>query len=93
LLKWKIEFDAKAQSELLKLDKEAQRRVVDFLENRLIPRGNPKSLGEPLKGGLAGLWRYRVGDYRLICKIEDKSLTIIALSIGHRREVYKVKKL
>lgn len=85
---WKVEFDAKAQSELLSLDKQIQKRVVAFLE-RVLLRENPKSLGEPLKGGLSGLWRYRVGDYRLICKIEEKILTIITLSVGHRKEVYK----
>lgn len=93
MLKWKIEFDEKAQAELLRLDKQVQRRIVDFIENRLIPRDNPKSLGDPLKGGLGGLWRYRIGDYRLICKIENELLTVVALSVGHRREVYKVKKL
>jgi mRNA interferase RelE/StbE len=56
---------------------------------RLSKTENPRSIGAPLKGKLAGLWKYRVGDYRLVCHIEDSLLTIVMVSIGHRKFIYK----
>jgi mRNA interferase RelE/StbE len=87
-LAWTIEFDKKAEKELKKLNKLTQKNIDKFLI-KLSKVKNPRDIGKSLKGKLGRFWRYRVGDYRLICTIEDKTITILVLAIGHRREVYK----
>ena len=87
---WQIEFEAGAVKDLKKLDREVARRITSFLKTRIVPLENPRSIGAALKGSNLGeLWRYRVGDYRIVCEIRDKELIILAISIGHRREVYR----
>lgn len=87
---WKIKLDPRAAKELRRLDPEQARRIIRFLSERIAPLKNPRSIGEALKGAQpAPLWRYRAGDYRIICHIEDEALVILALRIGHRREVYR----
>ncbi len=87
---WRIELDPRAAREVQRLDPKEARRITRFLSERLAPLKNPRSLGEALKGQrTTPLWRYRVGDYRIICHIEDETLLILALRIGHRREVYR----
>ena len=88
---WKIEFDEKAKAQLLNLDRQAQKRIISFLENRILARNNPRLVGSALQGNLSGFWKYRIGDYRLICKLEDNTLLLIVLMVGHRKEVYKKK--
>lgn len=88
-MNWKIEFDAKAKEQLLNLDKQAQKRILSLLEDRILTKDNPRSLGSPLRGKLSNFWKYRVGDYRLICKLEDGLLLLIVISVGHRKEIYK----
>jgi mRNA interferase RelE/StbE len=88
-LEWKLNFLPNALKQLEGLDKAAQRRILKFLHGRLLASPDPRSLGKALVGELAGLWRYRVGDYRLICRIEDRQVTIVVLEIGHRREIYR----
>ena len=71
----------------------AQKRILKFLYERLLaspdPSFDPRALGKALVGEMQGLWRYRVGDYRLICRIEDRAVTILVLEVGHRREIYR----
>lgn len=87
---WAIEFDAAAVKDLKKLDREAAQRITTFLRKRISPLDDPRSIGAALKGSKLGeLWRYRVGDYRILCEIQDKELVILAVSIGHRREIYR----
>lgn len=86
---WKIEFDKDALRTLSKLDKAVQKRIIKFLDDRLSHLENPRSIGDALQGKLKGFWRYRVGDYRLICEIEDENIIILVINIGHRREIYK----
>ena len=86
---WKIEIDKKALKELAALDKPVRKRIASFLKDRLAKLENPRSIGEALQGQLKSFWKYRVGDYRLICSIEDKTVTVLVLRIDHRREVYK----
>lgn len=87
---WKIELDERANRDLDKLDLPVARRVYRFLYDRVAKLKNPRSIGEALHGPKLGeLWKYRVGDYRLICKIEDDCLLVLVLRIGHRREVYR----
>jgi len=89
-LAWQIEFEAGALKDLKRLDREVARRITSFLKTRVAGQDNPRSIGAALKGSQLGeLWRYRVGDYRIICEIRDKELVILAISIGHRREIYR----
>ena len=86
---WKVEFLEGAARSLAKLDKEDQRRILRFVRERLEGEENPRRIGKPMQGNHAGRWRYRVGDYRLICNIEDGKLLVLVLALGHRREVYR----
>ena len=86
---WTVEVGDFAEKQLRKLDRPIQKRLIDWLDDRISGCKNPRHFGEPLRGGMAGLWRYRVGDYRIICEIQDEQLVVIALAVGHRREVYQ----
>jgi mRNA interferase RelE/StbE len=89
-LAWRIEFDDAAKQDLAKLDKENARRITKFLRERLAERSDPRSIGEALKGTKLGeLWRYRVGDYRIIAAIEDETVRVLVVRIGNRREIYR----
>lgn len=85
---WTVEVSGFAEKQLRKLDRPVQKRIVDWLEDRIEGCKNPRHFGEPLRGEMAGLWRYRVGDYRIICEIQDQQLVVLALAVGHRREIY-----
>jgi len=90
-LAWQIEFEAAALKELARLDSQTARRILRFLKDRLAPVSDPRSLGQALKGERFGeFWKYRVGDYRVIARIEDRRLVILVIRIGHRSAVYKV---
>ncbi|WP_303850298.1 type II toxin-antitoxin system RelE/ParE family toxin [Seleniivibrio woodruffii] len=86
---YKIKLTKTAEKELSKLEKQTAARIVKFLRERLSASDNPKSLGKQLTGSMCQFWRYRVGDYRIICDIQDNELVILALHIAHRKEVYK----
>jgi mRNA interferase RelE/StbE len=87
---WKIEFAPETVRELNKLDTRIARRILKFLRGRLAKLDNPRSQGAALKGSKLGeFWKYRVGDYRIICRIEDDILLILVLRVGHWREVYR----
>ena len=87
---WRIEFDAAAKKDLEKLDKPAAKRITEFLRTRLLPLEDPRTLGAALRGPRFGeLWKYRVGDYRIICRIEDDRLCVLVVAVGNRREVYR----
>lgn len=81
-------FADKAKKEFLKLDKTVQLQIKNFIL-KLQALEDPRSTGKALKGNLSKLWRYRVGDYRLVCNIEDQKILITVLRVGHRREIYK----
>lgn len=85
---WTIEFDKKASKEFKSLGKSIQKQIDKFLL-KLMKSSNPRQFGESLKGNLKSFWRYRIGDYRLICSIEDKILTVLVVRVSHRREIYK----
>ena len=86
---WTVEISAFAEKQLGKLDRQVARRILGWLDDRIEGCKDPRHLGEPLRGDLAGLWRYRIGDFRVICEIQDGRLIVLALSIGHRREIYR----
>jgi mRNA interferase RelE/StbE len=87
-LAWIIKPTRRFERELGRLDRSIQRKILAFLETRLAPADNPRAFGKALGYDLAGFWRYRVGDYRILCKIEDDQLVIVAVSVGHRSTVY-----
>jgi mRNA interferase RelE/StbE len=88
-LAWTIEITRTAEKQIKKLGRTAQESIVRFLRERLRPAENPRRWGKPLQGEKLGLWRYRVGDYRLICDIQDEKITVIVLEVGHRKDVYR----
>ena len=85
---WTINSSDRALKSLRKMDKQNARRIVDFMDLRIAVAADPRQSGKPLKGELGEFWRYRVGDYRILCEIRDDELVILAATIGHRREVY-----
>ena len=87
---WRIEFSPDAIHQLNRLDKPIRQRIFDYLDDRIQDCKNPRHFGEALVANLSGLWRYRVGDYRIICRIEEKRVVVLVLAIGHRREIYKL---
>lgn len=86
---WKVEFAPAAERELNKLDPPIIRRILTFLNDRIAPSDDPRSIGEALKGSRFGeFWKYRVGDYRIISSIED-AFRVLVVKIGNRRGVYR----
>lgn len=85
---WIVDFKPKAFKELKNLNRRIQAQIFNFLDGLIKNHASPRSVGLSLQGRHAGLWRYRVGDYRLICEIQDHKLTILVLGIGHRKEIY-----
>lgn len=85
---WTIELTTTAQKQLRTMDRPTAKRVLDYLAERIDGCKNPRHFGEALAANLSGLWRYRVGDYRIVCRIEDERIVVLVLAIGHRREVY-----
>jgi mRNA interferase RelE/StbE len=87
-LAWRIEIDKDVQRSMKKLDKQIAKRIVAKL-HEISQLEDPRSRGKALTGNLAGVWRYRVGDYRILCDINDGRLVILVVDVAHRREVYK----
>lgn len=85
---WKIEWDSQALKDAKKLDRNARKKIVNYLEKRVLASQDPYQFGKPLKGNKAGVWRYRVGDYRILCQIEDRALIVLVIAVGHRKNIY-----
>lgn len=86
---YKVVFDDKIKKDLKKLDTQTLKALFNWIEKNLQNTTEPRLKGKALTGNKKGYWRYRIGDYRLITRIEDKKLIIIAINFKHRREVYK----
>lgn len=86
---WTIRYLKSARKEARKIDPQDRERIRDYMEQRVAGLEDPRQLGEPLKGQLASLWRYRVGDYRVICELRDQELVILVIRLGHRKDVYR----
>ncbi len=87
---WTIEFTPGALKELGRLQRMEQKRIRHYLAERVAMARSPRELGIPLQGSRHGeLWRYRVGDYRIICRLHDATITVLVVDIGHRREIYR----
>lgn len=87
-MSWKVRFDESCKKELRKLDKEAQELIINYLINKILKVDHPKQLGKQLRYGLKEYWRYRIDKYRIICKHQEETLTILIVKIGKRDNVY-----
>ncbi len=85
---WTIKFTEFAQKQIKKLDKTVAKRILKYLKERVANQNDPKNFGKPLHHDKNGLWRYRVADYRIICKIEDDELIVVIIRVGHRKDIY-----
>jgi len=88
-MRYHVEVTPRFEKEFKKLDRYTQRMLKAWIDKNLVGCENPRAHGKGLTANRSGQWRYRIGDYRLICQIEDQELVILALSVGHRREVYE----
>ena len=88
-LTWTIEYTATARSQLRKLDKQMARRIVDYMSERVALLENPRNLGKALTGPMGEFWRYRVGNYRVVCDIQDDVLRVLVVRVGSRERVYR----
>ena len=86
---WIVSFEPRALRELKKLDRSTQNHMVQFLQERIAGSHNPRDFGKPLTGDKVGLWRYRIGRYRVVCRIEDAQRAVLVLRIAHRKDVYR----
>ena len=86
---WTIRYTETARNQLRKFDKQTAQRIVDYMDERVARLENPRDIGKALSGPLGGLWRYRVGDCRIICDLQDQVLCVLVMRIGNRREVYR----
>jgi mRNA interferase RelE/StbE len=87
-LVWNVELTKTAIKQIKKIDNKWQSSILDYLEDEIAVFDDPRSRGKSLSRDKKGLWRYRVGDYRILCQILDESLVIVAVMIGHRKDIY-----
>lgn len=89
---WRIEFLPVAEKELARLDRSTAQRILAFLDQRVRNASDPRAIGEALVGKELGqFWKYRVGDYRVICSIEDRLVLVTVVRVAHRSGVYRIK--
>lgn len=86
---WTISFTKNALKQLKKLDKPTARLIVGFLEEKIVGAADARRYGHALVGDQKGRWRYRIGDYRVLCELRDKELLVVVITLGHRREIYR----
>ena len=86
---WAIEYTDTARRQLRKLDKTAARRILDYMDQRITPLEDARSLCKVLRGSLVELWRYRIGNYRVICELQDRQLRVLVVRVGGRKDVYR----
>ncbi len=86
---WRVEFSNAAVKALKKIDTVAAKRILTFLHERVESADDPRTLGKPIQGDKRTYWRFRVGNYRLICYIQDEAMRVLVIRIGHRKNVYR----
>lgn len=86
---WTIDYTETAKRQLRKLDPPIARRILDYMDQRVGGTAHPRSIGKALSGPLGTLWRYRVGDCRIICEIQDGALRVLVIEVGNRRAIYR----
>lgn len=87
-MSWDYRVSERALKELRKLGPDASRRILSYLDDRIGQGEDPRKHGKALRGELGEYWRYRVGDYRILCKIEDEVMIVLVVKVGHRRDIY-----
>lgn len=87
-MSWTYRFNASSRRELSKLDRQAKKEILAYLDQRIAVSEDPRRFGKALRSELAGLWRYRVRNYRLICQIQDDVLVVLVVAVGHRKSIY-----
>lgn len=87
---WELTFSKEARKDLKKLDKPIQKRLISYLKERVMTLEDPRTLGKSLGHEMSHIWRYRVGDYRILCEIIDQTLCIEVVQAGHRKEIYDI---
>jgi mRNA interferase RelE/StbE len=88
-LAWTIEYDEGALADLNELDRQMQREILDYMDNRIAKAQDPRAFGKPLRHSKFKLWRYRVRDYRIICELREAQLRVLVVAVGHRSTVYE----
>ena len=88
-MSWDFEFTDPARKQFLKLDATVQKRIFKFLKERITAGDDPRRTANPLLGDFTGLWRYRVGDYRIICEMRDETMIVLVVKVAHRRDIYR----
>jgi mRNA interferase RelE/StbE len=88
-MSWIYRIDERAVKQLKKLDRATQRAILRYLDDRVAGAEDPRSFGKSLRGNFAEFWRYRVGDYRILCQIRDQEMIVLVINVGHRRDVYR----
>lgn len=86
---WTIKYTASSKTQLRKLDRQIAKRIVNFMDTRVATLDDPRSIGKALAGSLGSFWRYRVGDYRVICDIQDTTLCVLVVRVANRKNVYR----
>ena len=86
---WTINYSDSALKELRKLNRQHAKRILDFMDKRIAVLDDPRNHGKALTGPLGALWRFRVGEYRVICDIQDAELIILVIKVGNRKNVYR----
>lgn len=86
---WTAKYSDTALRQLSKLDRQLALRILNYVDSRVIGAESPRQLGKALTGPMGGLWRYRVGDYRVICDIQDDVLVVLVVTVGNRGDVYR----
>jgi mRNA interferase RelE/StbE len=88
-VRWAIEYARSVEKDLRAIDRPTRERIRTFLEQRVAALEDPRSTGKPLKGELCEYWRYRIGNYRVICEIRDETSVVLVLRVGHCKEIYR----
>ncbi len=88
-MKYRVEYTKTAVNQLKKMDKKIAALILSYIEEKLVDCENPRLFGKALQGNLDDKWRYRVGEYRILAKIEDDAVVIVIVEIGHRKKIYE----
>lgn len=86
---WQLVFTGQAIKQLKKLDISIQKQILDYLQEKVLKKSDPTVLGKALIGSKKGIWRYRTGNYRILCQIRTKEVMILVLDMAHRKNIYK----
>lgn len=88
-MKYQVVYTSLAVKQLKKMDRKIAALIISFIEDKLIDCENPRAYGKALQGNLSNIWRYRIGDYRVLAKIQDQVLVITVVEVGHRKNIYE----